>query len=87
MLSIKVAFVLLAVGLQKRGPKSKAKDHQDTLAKQLVLWREREIRKLLHEFRIIQGQIGKQKGSASLDKTKVLQSLCLRAKLMQHYGL
>ena len=31
--SLKAAFVLLAAGLQKPGPKSKAKDHQDALAK------------------------------------------------------
>ena len=29
--SLKAAFVCLAVGLQKPGPKSKGKDHQDAL--------------------------------------------------------
>lgn len=34
--SLKADFVLLAVGLQKLGPKAKTKDHQDALAKRLV---------------------------------------------------
>ena len=86
--SLKAAFVLLAVGLQKPGPKSKAKDHQDALARRLILWREGEISKLLRECRIIQRRIGKLKGSASPDKgKKCLKSLCLRVQLMPRYGL
>ena len=40
---LKAAIVLLAVGLQKPSQKSKAKDHQECLAKRLVLWKEGEI--------------------------------------------
>ena len=72
--SLKAAFVLLAVGLQKPGPKSKAKDHQDALAKRLILWREGECR-------IIQRRIGKLKGSASPDKTKVFAKLVLEGQI------
>ena len=79
--SLKAAFVLLAVGLQKPGLKSKAKDHQDALAKRLVLWREGEISKLLRECKIIQGRIGKLKGSASPDKTKVFAKLVLEGQI------
>ena len=81
--SLKAAFVLLAVGLQKPGPKSKAKDHQDALAKRLILWREGEISKLLRECRsrIIQRRIGKLKGSASPDKTKVFAKLVLEGQI------
>ena len=79
--SLKATFVILAVGLQKPGPKSKAKDHQDALAKRLVLWREGEISKLLREYRIIQDRIGKRKGSASLDKTKVFAKLVLEGQI------
>lgn len=39
--SLKAALVLLGVCLQKPGPKSKAIDHQDALAKRLILWRKR----------------------------------------------
>ncbi|CAB4008847.1 Hypothetical predicted protein, partial [Paramuricea clavata] len=42
--SLKAVFVLLAVGLQKPNPKSKAKDHQDALSKRLALWKDGEIR-------------------------------------------
>ena len=43
----KAAIVLLAVGLQKPSQKSKTKDHQECLAKRLVLWKEGETDKLL----------------------------------------
>ena len=78
---LEAAFVLLAVGLQKPGPKSKAKDHQDALAKRLVLWREGEISKLPREGRIIQGRIGKLKGLASLDMTKVFAKLVFEGQI------
>lgn len=79
--SLKAAFVLLAVGLQKPGSKFKAKDHQDALANRLVLWREGEISKQLRECRIIQGRIGKLKGSAPPDKTKVFTKLVLEGQI------
>lgn len=79
--SLKAAFVLLAVGLQKPGPKSKAKEHQDALSKRLVLWREGEISKLLRECRMIQGRIGKLKGSAPPDKSKVFAKLVLEGQI------
>ena len=46
--SLKAAIVLLAVGLQKPSRKSKAKDHQECLAKHLALWKEGDIDSLLH---------------------------------------
>ena len=69
------------MGLQKPGPKFKAKDHQDALAKRLVLWREGEISKLLRECRIIQGRIGKLKGSAPPYKKKVFAKLVLKGQI------
>ena len=44
-IALKAAIVLLAVGLPKPSQKSKAKDHQEYLAKRLVLWKEGEIDK------------------------------------------
>ena len=35
-IALKAFFVLLAVGLQKPGPKSKAKDHKECLKKRLA---------------------------------------------------
>ena len=52
--ALKAAFVLLAVGLQKPSKKSKAKDHQECLARRLVLWKEGEIGTLLRDRRLIQ---------------------------------
>ena len=87
--SLKVIFVLLAGGLQKPGPKSKVKDHQDALARRLVLWSEGKVSKLLRECRNIQGRIGKLKGSASPDKTKVFAKLVLEGQIiiMERYCL
>lgn len=79
--SLKAAFVLLAVGLQKPGPKSKAKDHADALSKRLVLWKEGEIHNLLREGRIIQGRIGKSKMSDPPDKSKVFAKLVLEGQI------
>ncbi|PFX14523.1 Neurocan core protein [Stylophora pistillata] len=48
-IALKAAFVLLAVGLQKPGPKCKAKEHQELLSKRLIQWKDGEINKLLRE--------------------------------------
>ena len=83
-ISLKAAFVFLAVGLQKLSPKSKAKDHQDILSKRLILWRQGEINKLLREGRIVQGRIGKLKASEPPDRSKVFAiSLYWKAKSTQ----
>ena len=80
-ISLKAAFVLLAVGLQKPSPKSKAKDQQDVLFKRLILWRQGEINKLLREGRIIQGRIGKLKASEPPDRSKVFAKLVLEGQI------
>ncbi len=79
--SLKAVFVLLAVGLQKPNPKSKAKDHQDALSKRLALWKDGEISKLIREGRIIQSRIGKFKGSNHPDKAKVFAKLVLEGQI------
>ena len=38
-IALKAFFVLLSVGLQKPGPKSKAKDHKECLKRRIVLWK------------------------------------------------
>ena len=80
-ISLKAAFVLLAVGLQKPSPKSKAKDQQDVLFKRLILWRQGEINKLLREGRIIQGRIRKLKASKPPDRSKVFAKLVLEGQI------
>ena len=57
-IALKVAIVLLALCLQKPGPKLKSKDHQDCLAKRLVLWKKGEDDTILREGRMIQRRLG-----------------------------
>ena len=56
-IALKAATVHFAVGLQKPSQKSKAKDHQECLAKQLVLYKEGEIEKLLRKGWMIQKRL------------------------------
>ena len=57
-IALKVAIILLALCLQKPGPESKSKDHQDCLAKRLVLWKKGEVDTILREGRMIQRRLG-----------------------------
>ena len=76
-ISLKAAFVLLAVALQKPSPKSKTKDHQEVLSKRLTLWKEGDISKLVREGRILQRRIGKLRTSDPPEKSKVFAKLVL----------
>ena len=60
-ITLRAAIVLLAVALQKPSMKSKAKDHQEYLAKRIALWKEGEIDSLLGEGRAIQERPAKTK--------------------------
>ena len=81
-MALKAAFVLLAAGLQKPSPKSKAKEDQELLSKPLVQWKEGKINKLLHEGRIIQSQIGKLRSTDPPDKLKVFTKLLLEGQII-----
>lgn len=80
-ISLKAAFVLIAIGLQKPGPKSKAKDHKEILSKRLTMWKDGEIDKILREGRTIQSRIGKLKTSKPLDKSKIFAKLVLDGQI------
>ena len=80
-ISLKAAFVLLAVALQKPSPKSKTKDHQEVLSKRLTLWKEGEISKLVGEGRILQRRIGKLRTSDPPEKSKVFAKLVLEGQI------
>ena len=73
--------MLLAVGLQKPSPKSKAKEHQELLSKRLAQWKDGEINKLLREGRIIQSRIGKLRSTDPPDKSKVFTKLVLEGQI------
>ena len=55
--ALKAAFVLLALVLQKPSQKSKARDHQECLAKRLALWKDGKIAELLREGRSVQKRL------------------------------
>jgi hypothetical protein len=80
-IALKAFFVLLSVGLQKPGPKSKAKDHKECLKKRIVLWKNGEIDKLLNEGRIIQSRIGKGKKSEPLNRAKIFAKLVMEGQI------
>ena len=80
-ISLKAAFVLLAVALQKPSPKSKTKDHQEFLSKHLALWKEGEISKLLREGRMLQGRIGKLKTFDQMEKSKIFAKPVLEGQI------
>ena len=80
-IALKAFFVLLAVGLQKPGPKSKAKDHKECLKKRLASWKSGEIDKLLHEGRVIQSRIGKGRKSEPQNKAKIFAKLVMEGQI------
>ena len=80
-LSLKAAILLLAVGLQKPSRKSKAKDHQECLAKRLALWKEGDIDSLLREGPTIKRRLTSSKRAGQLNKAKVFANLVMRGQI------
>ena len=80
-IALKAFFVLLAVGLQKPGLKSKAKDPKECLKNRLLLWKNGEIDTLLNEGRIIQSRIGKGKKSVPPNKAKIFAKLVMEGQI------
>ena len=79
--SIKAAFVLLAMGLQKPHKKSKAKGHQECLANRLHLWKEGEIDQLMLEGRMIQHRLTSGRRANSPNKAKVFANLVMNGQI------
>ena len=79
-IALKAAIVLLAVGLQKPSQKSKAKDHQECLAKQLVLCKEGEIDKLLRKGRMIQKRLSNSRRVDPPNAARVFANLLCQGK-------
>ena len=81
-IALKAAFVLMAVCLQKPGPKSKANQHVAILEQRLALWKNGEIEKLIREGRILQHRIGKQHVyTDSQDRSKVFSKLVMEGRI------
>ena len=80
-IALKAFFVLLAVGLQKPGLKSKAKDHKECLKSRLLLWKNGEIDTLMNEGRMIQSRIGKGKKSSPPNRAKIFAKLVMEGQI------
>ena len=79
--ALKAAFVLLAVGLQKPSKKSTAKDHQECLARRLVLWKEGEIDTLLRNGRLIQRHLDRSRKADPPNKAKIFAKLVMEGQI------
>ena len=79
--ALKTAFALLAVGLQNPGKKSKAKDHQECLARRLVLWEEGEIDTLLRDRRLIQRHLDRSRKADPPNKAKIFAKLVMEGQI------
>ena len=81
-IALKVAIVLLALCLQKAGPKSKLKDHQDCLARRLVLWKKGEIDTILREGRMIQRHlVNSRRATDPPDRAKIFANLVMTGQV------
>ena len=80
-IALKAAIVLLAVGLQKPSQKSKAKEHQECLAKRLALWKEGEIDVLVREGPIIQRRLTNSRRADPPNKASVFANLVMTGKI------
>ena len=80
-IALKAAIVLLATALQKPSMKSKAKIHQECLAKSLALWKEGEIDSLLREGRSIQKRLVKTKRTEPPNKAKIFAKLVMEGQV------
>ena len=80
-IALKAAIVLLATALQKPSMKSKAKIHQECLAKRLALWKEGEIDSLLREGRSIQKRLVKTKRTEPPNKAKIFAKLVMEGQI------
>ena len=82
-IALKAAFVLLALALQKPSQKSKARHHQECLAKRLALWKDGKISELLREGRSIQKRLVRshQKKKDSPHKAKIFAKLVMEGQI------
>ena len=80
-IALKAAFVLLALGLQKPSQKSKAKDHQECLARRLRMWNEGEIESLVREGRMIQKRLKSPRKRDPPNKAKIFSNLVMAGQV------
>ena len=82
-ISLKAAFVLLAVALQKPSPKSKTKDNQEFLSKRLVLWKEGKSASCYAKVECSRGVLESLRHLINRKNPRYLLSLCSKDKSIQ----
>ena len=80
-ISLKIAFILFPLLLQKPSKKSKAKDHTVYLQKRINLLRTGKIYEIVHEGRAIQKRLVSSKRTKPFDSDKVFAKLMLQGKV------
>ena len=81
-IALKAAFVLLDLVLQKPSQKSKARDHQECLAKRLALWKDGKICELLREGRSVQKRLVRShQKKDSPHKAKIFAKLVMEGQI------
>ena len=80
-LGLNAAIVLLPVGLQKPGQKSKAKEHQECIEKRLKFWRNGKTDCLLRKGRMIQRRIQKSCRNYPPNKAKIFAKLVMEGQI------
>ena len=71
----KAFFLLQTVSLQKPGPKSKAKEHQECLKNRLGMWKKGQIDRLMREGRFIQARLPKTASRKPQDQARIFRKL------------
>ena len=79
--ALKAFFLLQTVGVQKPGPKSKAKDHQECLKNQLEMWKKAQIDMLMREGRFIQAKLPKTTSRKTQDQARIFANLIMEGQI------
>ena len=79
--ALKAFFLLQTVGLQKPGPKSKAKEHQECLKNRLEMWKKGQIDRLMREGCFIQARLPKTTSRKPQDQARIFANLIMEGQI------
>ena len=79
--ALKAFFLLQTVGLQKPGPKSKTKEHQECLKNGSEMWKKGQIDRLMREGRFIQARLLKTASSKPQDQARIFTNLIMEGQI------
>ena len=74
-------FFSFTVGLQKPGPKSKAKEHQECLKNRLEMWKKGQMNKLIRVGRFIQARLSKTASHKPQDQARIFANLIMEGQI------